>query len=65
MYLINFWNDEHMLYAEEQPRSNFGPLSSGEEPSDPILVITSLVVLLVFLVVGFYVYRYFRNHRNK
>ncbi len=65
MYLNSFFEDRHLSYAEDEPRTSFGPLSSGEEIYDPILVITSVVVLLVFLVVGYYVSRYFRNHRNK
>ena len=65
MYLINFLKGKHMSNAEVEPRTSFGPLSSGEDTYDPILVITSVVVLLVFLVVGYYVSRYFRNHRNK
>lgn len=65
MYLTNLFDGKHFSQAEEQPRTSFGPLSSAEETYDPIIVITSVVVLLVFLVVSFYVSRYFRNHRNK
>ncbi|WIV17760.1 hypothetical protein QPK24_15195 [Paenibacillus polygoni] len=54
-----------MSYAEAEPRTSFGPLSSGEGTYDPILVIISAVVVLVFLVIGYYVSRYFRNHQNK
>ncbi|WP_160031872.1 hypothetical protein [Paenibacillus sp. An7] len=65
MYLIRFFEGKHMSHAEVEPRTSFGPLSSGEGTYDHILVIISAVVVLVFLVIGYYVSRYFRNHQNK
>ncbi|WP_211750144.1 hypothetical protein [Paenibacillus sp. Marseille-Q4541] len=65
MNLTSLSHFPYLAQEEEQPRTTFGPLSTGEETYDPILAITSVVVLLVILVIGFYVTRYFRNHRNK
>lgn len=53
------------LQAEGQPRTTFGPMSSAEQTNDPLYFIISVVVLLVFSVIGYYVSRYFRNHRSK
>ncbi|MCM3783783.1 hypothetical protein M3231_12435 [Neobacillus mesonae] len=52
-----------MNWLNTQPA--FGPMSGTESTYSSIWLITSVVVLSLIVLIGWYIIRYFRNFKNK